>query len=128
MKYRYCTFVLMVVLAGCTSPNHATVPVPAPTAAATMKPDTRVRGRIKSVNQQAQYAIVDFGLGTVPRLGSEMNVYRGNDVTGVLRLTGPARQNIVAGDIISGEAQAGDEAIWDKPTDKKKDAPDRPEE
>jgi hypothetical protein len=125
MNHRYCLLLLITVLGGC-----AGSPAPPPNAFSmtTTKPDSRLRGQIKSVNQQGQYAIVDFGLGTIPPLGSEMNIYRGNEVMGVLRLTGPARRNIVASDIISGEAAGGDEAIWENTREKKEDAADKPQE
>lgn len=114
MNERICLLLLAVVLAGCgSSPTPVTLPPPGFTNAK-MKPDSRLRGRIKSVNQQGQYVIIDFGLGRIPPLQTKMNIYRGSDVMGVLNLTGPSRQSIVAGDIISGKAQAGDIAIWDQ--------------
>ena len=44
-----------------------------------------------------------------------MNVYRNDAVVAVLTLTGPVRNSIVAADIVSGEAKAGDVAIWEQP-------------
>lgn len=121
MKERICLLLLVIVLAGCSSPSTPVTLPPPGFATAKMKPDSRLRGRIKSVNQQGQYAIIDFGLGTIPPMQTRMNVYRGSEVVGVLNLTGPSRQSIVAGDILSGEAQAGDIAIWDKVKEEESD-------
>jgi hypothetical protein len=121
MKERICLLLLVVVLAGCSrSSTPVTLPPPG-FATAKMKPDSRLRGRIKSVNQQGQYVIIDFGLGTIPPMQTKMNVYRGSEVVGVLNLTGPSRQSIVAGDILSGEALAGDIAIWDQVKEEESD-------
>jgi len=116
MNYRLCLLLLVVVLSGCGSPISTTAPPPPGFSTATLKPDSRPRGRIKSVNEPGQYAIVDFGLGIIPPLQSDLNVYRDGRVTGVLKLTGPARNNIVAADIVSGEAKAGDVAILENST------------
>jgi hypothetical protein len=56
-----------------------------------------------------------------------MKIYHGDEVVGVIRLTGPVRQNIVAGDIVSGKVRAGDEVIWEKKPDSKQDAAGEPE-
>jgi hypothetical protein len=76
-------------------------------------PDHRLRGRIAQLNSPGQFVVVDFNVGAIPPLPSPMKVYRGNDVVGVIRLTGPARDHLVVGDLIQGEAAAGDEAVWD---------------
>jgi hypothetical protein len=82
-------------------------------------PDERSYGRIATVNPQGQFVVVDFNVGTIPPLQTSMNVYRKNEVVGVIRLSGPVRENLVAGDIVSGEAAVGDTAIWDPETGQK---------
>jgi hypothetical protein len=72
--------------------------------------DQRLHGRIVTLNQAGQFVVVDFNVGVVP---SRMNVYRGNKIVGVINLAGPRNDNLVAGDIVSGEAAVGDEAILD---------------
>jgi hypothetical protein len=76
--------------------------------------DERLRGRIATLNTAGQFVVVDFNVGAIPPLSSRMNVYRDNTVVGVIQLTGPVRDNLVAADILSGEVAVGDEAIWDR--------------
>ena len=121
MNIQTISLLLGIGLTGCVNPDVEPVDPPAGAVNAVMKPDTRVRARIESVNTQGQYVIVDFGLGVIPPLDTEMNVYRGEEVTGVVRLTGPIRGSIVAGDLTSGEAQPGDLVIVDEPPEKQKD-------
>lgn len=102
---------LACALAGCATPR------PAPSAAppkVRLVPDERLHGRIATVNTTGQFVVVDFNVGAMPPLGTKLNVYRTNEVVGVVRLTGPVQENFVAGDIVRGEAAAGDRAIWDR--------------
>lgn len=73
-----------------------------------------MRGRIATLNPTGQFVVVDFNVGAIPPLRSRMNVYRSYTVVGVIQLTGPVRDNLVAADILSGEVAVGDEAIWDR--------------
>ncbi len=111
MKYCWlAVFLVALVLTGC-----ATSPAAKPAARPQVRllPDERPYGRIATVNPQGQFVVVDFNVGTVPPLESKLNVYRNNRVVGVVQLTGPVRQSLVAGDIVRGEADVGDEAILD---------------
>lgn len=76
--------------------------------------DERLRGRIATLNPAGQFVVVDFNVGAIPPLRSRMNVYRDERIVGVVQLTGPVRDNLVAADILSGEVAVGDEAIWDR--------------
>lgn len=75
--------------------------------------DSRLHGRIATVNLRGQFVVVDFNVGAIPPLPAKMNIYRGNDIVGRIRLGGPANDNLVAGDILEGELRVGDVAIWD---------------
>jgi len=119
---------LALVLGGCSSPTETDITAPTGFGNAVMKPDTRLRGSVRTVNEQGQYVIVDFGLGMIPALQTEMNVYRGGDVVGVVQLTGPIRRSTVAGDIVSGEAGVGDVVIVDPPEEPDADPESGPDQ
>jgi len=76
--------------------------------------DERLRGRIATLNTAGQFVVVDFNVGAIPPLRSRMNVYREDTVVGLIQLTGPVRDNLVAADVVSGAVAVGDEAIWDR--------------
>lgn len=76
--------------------------------------DERLRGRIATLNTAGQFVVVDFNVGAIPPLRSRMNVYRDDTVVGLIQLTGPVRDNLVAADVVSGAVAVGDEAIWDR--------------
>jgi hypothetical protein len=66
--------------------------------------DERLRGRIATLNTAGQFVVVR----------SRMNVYRDDTVVGLIQLTGPVRDNLVAADVVSGAVAVGDEAILDR--------------
>ncbi len=101
---------LALVLAGCAASPSAQ---PAARPQVRIVPDERPYGRVATVNAQGRFVVVDFNVGAIPSLQTTLNVYRKNEVVGVIRLTGPVRENLVAGDIVSGEAAVGDIAILD---------------
>jgi len=76
--------------------------------------DERLRGRIATFNHPGQFVVVDFNVGAIPPLRSRLNVYRDDTIVGMIQLTGPVRDNLVAADILAGEVAVGDAAIWDR--------------
>lgn len=66
-------------------------------------------GRVSTVNTQALFVVVDFGFNPLPRPHQRLTVFRTNEVVGTLRMTGAPRGSLMAADIMSGEARAGDE-------------------
>jgi len=104
--------VLSVMMVGCATPSDRGRTRPA-TPPVQILPDHRLHGRIASVNSRGQFVVVDFNVGEIPSLPTRMNVYRNNDVVGVINLAGPVNDNLVAADIVRGEPAVGDEAILD---------------
>jgi len=103
-----------VLAAGCVAPADVP-PRPPGEPAYTVVPDLRLRGRIAMVNSPGQFVVVDFNVGKIPPLETALNVYRGNERIGRVQLTGPSRDNLVAADVLEGELQPGDLAVWDEP-------------
>lgn len=111
VKHLLALAVTASVLVGCAAgpQNGASRP-----AKLQLRADTRLRGTVATVNEPGQFVVVDFSVGTIPPLATRMNVYRGQEIVGQIELTGPARDNLVAGDVVSGSPKVGDEAIWDE--------------
>jgi hypothetical protein len=60
------------------------------------------------VNNSKNFAIVDFGVATIPAEGSELTVYRAGQSVGSIRLTPPIKPPLAAADILTGTLQQGD--------------------
>lgn len=72
-------------------------------------PLQEVSGKVARVNPQLRFVVVDFFLSEMPETDRRMSVYRKGQKVGEVKISGPARHNIVAADITAGEAQVGDE-------------------
>jgi hypothetical protein len=71
--------------------------------------DRRVHGKIVSVNPALRFVVMDFTLWRMPALGQRLHVYRNEQRIGEIKVTGPAVETTVAGDLTAGEARLGDE-------------------
>ncbi len=74
-----------------------------------LPPEVLQVGKVVRYNPDGRTAILSFPIGQMPKLGSRLGVYRQGNKIGTLRLTGPQMDYFVAGDMLSGEAGAGDE-------------------
>jgi hypothetical protein len=87
------------------NPSTSTSPI--------VTPSNDTVGRVVSVNAKARYAVLSYGLGSVPSIDSRVYSYRGGFKVGELKVTGPARENNTVADVVVGECQAGDEVRRD---------------
>lgn len=98
-----------------------TIPAAAPPAVSpTTEPevpkariDRRAHGRIASVNTILRFVVMEFPVWGLPAHGQRLNVYRGAQKIGEIKVTGPTIDTTVAGDLVAGEAQPGDEVRED---------------
>lgn len=66
-------------------------------------------GRVHTVNAGLRFVVIDYTLGGTPALQSLLDVFRGSERVGQVRLTGPERNGFVAADVTEGFLQVGDE-------------------
>ena len=71
--------------------------------------DERVQGRVIRANPQLRFVVMDFPLRRTPALEQRLNVYRDGQKVGEVKVSGPARDTTIAGDVMVGEARVGDE-------------------
>ena len=75
--------------------------------------DEAVLGTVVSVNPALRFLVMDFPVRKLPVLEQRLNVYRNDRKVGEVKVTGPGRDTTIAGDIMLGEAQVGDEVRED---------------
>ena len=67
------------------------------------------RGSVIVINPQKKFLIVDFQGGTaIPPLKTEMEVYRGGQRVGIIRITEPIKAPLASADIVKGTLARGD--------------------
>lgn len=74
-----------------------------------IRPVTRPIGRISSVNPVSRFVVITYPSSTLPKKDQRLGVYREGRKVGEVKATGPERDTITAADLISGEAELGDE-------------------
>jgi hypothetical protein len=81
-----------------------------PANAPVLRPSSVLVGRIDSINIRAAYVIASFPFGSLPMVGSRLDVYRQGLKVAELKVTLPQENNLTAADIVAGECRIGDEA------------------
>ncbi len=84
-------------------------PPPRPQPLPRVTPLNEYSGRVVSVNPALKIVVLEFPLGGFPPLDLKMGVYRLGQKLAEIKVTGPSRDQNIAGDILAGEAQVGDE-------------------
>ena len=91
---------------------HKAKTTPAPSARMpppVVRPDTSLTARVADYNAEGRFVVLSFPVGQMPKLEQTLFLYRGGLKVGEVRVTGPQRDNNIVADLVSGEAQAGDE-------------------
>lgn len=75
----------------------------------TVTPEEGLIGRVATVNANLGFAVLTFPVGQMPPVDDRLNVYRNGTKVGELKVTGPQREDNTVADIVSGDAEKGDE-------------------
>lgn len=75
--------------------------------------DERVQGKVIVANPSLRFVVMDFPLRRRPALEQRLNVYREGQKVGEVKVSGPAIDTTIAGDVMVGEARVGDEVRED---------------
>jgi hypothetical protein len=93
-----------------TAKTPVAKPEPPPrTSETVVTPDNSLSARVSAYNAVGRFVVLSFPVGRMPRLDQTLFLYRNGLKVAEVKVTGPQRDNNVVADIISGDAQAGDE-------------------
>jgi hypothetical protein len=87
--------------------KHATPAAVAPQTIVT--PDNSLAARVVSYNASGRFVVLSFPPGQTPKLDQSFFLYRDGMKVGEVKITGPQRENNIVADLITGEAQVGNE-------------------
>jgi len=91
------------------NPPPTATPVVTPATPAIVTPDNSLSARVLSYNAAGRFAVLGFPIGQMPKIGQTLFLYRLGLKVAEVKITGPQRDNNIVADLISGEAQVGDE-------------------
>ncbi len=72
-------------------------------------PDSSLAARVASYNAAGRFVVLSFPPGQMPKLEQSFFLYRDGMKVGEVKITGPQRDNNIVADIVTGEAQVGNE-------------------
>jgi hypothetical protein len=72
--------------------------------------DPSATGKVAKVNASDRFVVLNYPLGHVPARDQQLSLYRHGIKVGEVKVTGPQQDDNTVADIVSGEAQEGDEA------------------
>ena len=107
------TLVAGFFVTGCVHQQSLFAPVPvqsAPSLSQTIvTPDNSLAGKVVSYNSIGRFVVLGFPVGQMAKMDQTLFLYRGGLKVAEIKITGPQRDNNTVADLVSGEAQVGDE-------------------
>jgi hypothetical protein len=71
------------------------------------------KGKVASVNADGHFVVLSFPIGSLPAIGTRLNIYRAGMKVGEVTVAKPQLDNNTVADITAGECQLGDEVRTD---------------
>ncbi|HXA45820.1 MAG TPA: hypothetical protein VNZ25_09965 [Candidatus Angelobacter sp.] len=102
--------VLVVATAGCGvfgRPGKAAKSNP-PNHPAIITPDSSLKATVAAVNSVGRFVVLSFSGQQMPKVGQACFIYRSGLKVGEVKITGPRQDNNIVADLLSGDAQVGD--------------------
>ena len=89
---------------GCKSKPHPAAAGPV----SIVTPNYSLAAKVVSVNTVGRFVVLNFPLSQMPKMDQTLFLYRAGLKVGQVRITGPQQNSNIVADLVSGEAQAGD--------------------
>ena len=91
-----------------TAPKTAIAPA-APVLPVIVTPDNSLAGKVLAYNSSGHFVVLEFPAGPMPNTDQILFLYRAGLKVAQVKITGPERDNNTVADLVSGDAQTGDE-------------------
>jgi hypothetical protein len=98
-----------MLLAGCTHFKSKPADHAAPPAPAIVTPDNSLAGKVASYNSAGRFVVLNFPSRQMPKMDSQLFLYRTGLKVAEVKVTGPQNDDNIVADLVSGDAQTGDE-------------------
>jgi len=72
-------------------------------------PDYSLAGKVVSYNDTGRFVVLNFPAGRMPKLDQHLFLYRAGLKVAEVNVTGPQSDDNTVADLVSGDAQTGDE-------------------
>jgi len=72
-------------------------------------PANSLAGKVVLYNAVGRFVVLNFPVGQMPAMDESLSLYRAGLKVADVKITGPQRDENIVADLVSGEAQVGDE-------------------
>ncbi len=97
------------LLVGCAHHRPSPVVKKANPEAAIVTPNNSPGGKVVAFNAPGRFVVLNFATSQIPRVDQTLFLYRAGLKVAEIKITGPQNDDNTVADIVSGEAQVGDE-------------------
>jgi hypothetical protein len=94
---------------GCASKTANSPATEAKSPQPIVTPDNSLTAKVASYNPVGRFVVLSFPVGQMPQMNQTLFLYRGGLKVAELKITGPQSDNNTVADLVSGDAQVGDE-------------------
>ncbi|MGO8764923.1 MAG: hypothetical protein ACLQSR_07280 [Limisphaerales bacterium] len=98
-----------VLLAGCSSSRPNQFSHASPASPAIVTPDNSLTAKVISYDAVGRFVVLGFPVGEMPKNGDTLFLYRAGLKVGEVKITGPQRNTDIVADVVTGDAQTGDD-------------------
>jgi hypothetical protein len=79
------------------------------TTAPIVTPDNSLKAKVAAYNSVGRFVVLSISAGTMPKTDQTLFLYRNGLKVSELKVTGPQNENNTVADVVTGDAQVGDE-------------------
>jgi hypothetical protein len=98
-----------VLLTGCLHFKSKPVTHAAASSTTVVTPDNSLSGKVVSYNSVGRFVVLNFSSRRMPRMDSRLFLYRTGLKVAEVKVTGPQNDDNIVADLVSGDAQTGDD-------------------
>lgn len=97
-----------ILLTGCAH-HPAPATVTAGAASTIVTPNDLLAGKVVACNAAGRFVVLNFPAAQMPKVDQTLFIYRAGLKVAEIKITGPQSDDNTVADIVTGEAQVGDE-------------------
>ena len=98
-----------ILLAGCAHHRAAPAAVMAGQSSTIVTPGDSLAGKVAACNAAGRFVVLNFPTAQIPKVDQTLFLYRAGLKVAEIKITGPQSDDNTVADIVTGEAQVGDE-------------------
>jgi hypothetical protein len=97
------------LFSGCASKQTKPSASADKTPPAIVTPDASLAAKVVSYNSAGRFVVLSFPVGQMPKVDQGFFLYRDGLKIGEIKITGPQNDSYIVADLVTGDAQVGDE-------------------